>query len=208
VRRPDTEDASVSDLDITHLRYVGVAVPDHAAERRFVPHVWGLPEVAADEDAAYFAAESSPNPYVLRVRRAPERRLDVISFAVRNEAVVEAKAERLAASGVRLISEPHRLQEPGGGYGFRFFDIDGRTVEISSGVEERHARALARGESIPATLSHVVLHTPDVKKSVAFYEQRLGLRVSDWLGEFMGFLRCNSGTRLPQSRRVRDARPR
>jgi len=182
----------VPDSDITHLRYVGVAVPDYAAERGFVASVWGLPEVATDGESTYFAAEGSTDAYVYRVRRAPERRLDVISFAVRNEAAVDAKAAQLGAAGVKLISEPHRLEGPGGGYGFRFFDLDGRTVELSSRVEARPARALKRGESIPATLSHVVLHTPDIKKSVAFYEQHLGLRVSDWLGGFMAFLRCNS----------------
>lgn len=182
----------MSDLDITHLRYVGVGLPDHEAERRFIADVWGLPEVAKDGDSVYFAAASSPSAYVYRVRRAPERRLDLISFAVPSVAAVDAKAQQLVDSGVRLISQPDRLQEPGAGYGFRFFDIDGRTVEISSGVEERAARALVRGESIPATLTHVVLHTADVKKSMAFYERHLGLRVSDWLGEFMGFLRCNT----------------
>jgi len=182
----------VSADDIASLRYVGVGVPDFSGERNWVTSIWGLPEVALDGGTAYFAAASSPHAYVYRVRAAKEKRLDVIAFAVAGEAAVDARAERLAASGVKLISEPNRLAGPGGGYGFRFFDIDGRTVEISSGVAERSPRELNRGESIPATLTHVVLHTPDIKKSVAFYEKYLGLRVSDWLGEFMCFLRCNS----------------
>lgn len=181
----------MSDVDITHLRYLGLAVPDLGAERAFAAGIWGLPQVAADGDLAYFAAEGSPNAYILRLRSAPDRRLDVVSFAVRTERAVDARAERLASSGVKLICEPHRLQEPGGGYGFRFFDVDGRTVEISSDVADRPVRQLARGESIPATLTHVVLHTPSIRESVTFYEQHLGLRVSDWLGEFMCFLRCN-----------------
>ena len=37
-----------------------------------------------------------------------------------------------AAEGVQLVGEPGELQTAGGGYGFRFFDIDGRTIEISS----------------------------------------------------------------------------
>jgi catechol 2,3-dioxygenase-like lactoylglutathione lyase family enzyme len=182
----------VSADDIAYLRYVGVGVPDFSSERSWVARIWGLPEVALDGDTAYFAAASSPNAYVFRVRAAKERRLDVIAFAVASESAVDAKAERLAASGAKLISEPNRLAGPGGGYGFRFFDVDGRTLEISCGVAERSARDLNRGESIPATLTHVVLHTPDIRKSVAFYEKHLGLRVSDWLGEFMCFLRCNS----------------
>lgn len=177
---------------ITHMRYVGVAVPDFATERGFVRGIWGLPEIAAGGETAYFAAEGSPDPYVFRVRAAEEKRLDVMAFGIGSPSAVDAMAERLARASVRLISEPHRLEGPGGGYGFRFFDLDGRTIEVSSGVTERTARALGRGESIPATLSHVVLHTPDIKKSVAFYEQHLGFRVSDWLGDFMCFLRCNS----------------
>jgi catechol 2,3-dioxygenase-like lactoylglutathione lyase family enzyme len=182
----------MSPNDVMCLRYVGVGVPDLRSERSWVANVWGLPEVAIDGDTAYFAATSSPNAYVYRVRAAEQRRLDVIAFAVASESAVDAKAERLAASGVKLLCEPQRLGGPGGGYGFRFFDLDGRTVEISSGVSERAPRTLDRGESIPATLTHVVLHTPDIKKSVAFYENHLGLRVSDWIGEFMCFLRCNT----------------
>lgn len=182
----------MADERVTHIRYVGVAVPDFDRERTFLGEQWGLPQIAWDGDTAYFAAEGSREQFVFRLRKAAEKRLDVLSLAVADEAAVEARATRLEQAGVRLISQPGRVDGPGGGYGFRFFDVDGRTVEISSDVAERSARALARGESIPATLSHVVLHTPDLKKSVAFYEEHLGLRVSDWLGNFMCFLRCNS----------------
>ena len=40
----------------------------------------------------------------------------------------------------RLITEPGALATPGGGYGFRFFDNEGRTVEISADVEVRRHR--------------------------------------------------------------------
>jgi 2,3-dihydroxy-p-cumate/2,3-dihydroxybenzoate 3,4-dioxygenase len=41
-------------------------------------------------------------------------------------------------------------------------------------------------------LSHVVLHAADVAASAAFYERTLGLRTSDWLAQFMCFLRCDT----------------
>lgn len=177
---------------VISLRYIGLAVPDFASERGFVGTTWGLREVTTDGDTAYFAAESSPEAYVFRLRKAAERRLDVISFAACDDTAVDTRAQRLEAGGIKLISAPHRLQGPGGGYGFRFFDLDGRAVEISCGVAEHPTRQLGGGESIPATLSHVVLHTPDVAKAAAFYEEFLGFRVSDWLGNFMCFLRCNA----------------
>jgi catechol-2,3-dioxygenase len=37
-----------------------------------------------------------------------------------------------------------------------------------------------------------VLHSPQIKQLEAFYTDVLGFRLSDWIGEFMVFLRCNS----------------
>ncbi|HEY6456341.1 MAG TPA: VOC family protein [Steroidobacteraceae bacterium] len=180
------------DNRVSNLRYIGLAVPDYDSERAFVGGSWGLREIAADDGTAYFAAAGSANAYVLRLRKAAERRMDVIAFAVRDEDAVDTRARLVQGGGTELICGPHRLDSPGAGYGFRFFDSDGRTVEVSSGVTERPARELGEGESIPAVLSHVVLHSPDIQKTVAFYEQFLGLRVSDWIGNFMCFLRCNT----------------
>ena len=176
---------------VVALRHLALAVPDFEAERRFMGGAWGLKEVEAGAEMAHFAAEGSADPFVLRLRKADERRLDVIAFAATDEASVDAMAQRMAAAGVKLIREPGPIEGPGGGYGFRFFDLDGRPIEVSANVVERAARELDRGESIPATLSHVVLHTPDVRKAADFYVQHLGFRVSDWLGDFMCFLRCN-----------------
>ncbi len=177
---------------VTGLRHLGLAVPDFATERAFMGGAWGLRETSGGGDAAYLAAEGSPEPFVVRLRKADQRRLDVIAFSAADEGAVDAMAQSLASAGVKLISEPAPLASPGGGYGFRFFDLDGRPIEVSAKVQERAARELDRGESIPASLSHVVLHTPDVKKAADFYVQHLGFRVSDWLGDFMCFLRCNS----------------
>jgi catechol 2,3-dioxygenase-like lactoylglutathione lyase family enzyme len=181
----------MSEPRVTKLRYVGLAGPDFATERNFLREPWGLPEVAADGQLAYFRAEGSTEPFITRWRGAAARGLDVIGFAADSRADVDALARKLARAGVKPISEPHRLDSPGGGYGFRCFDGDGHALEISSDVAPVPARALNRGESIPAMLSHVVLHTPDLKKAVAFYEEQLGFKVSDWLGDFMSFLRCN-----------------
>ena len=36
-----------------------------------------------------------------------------------------------------------------------------------------------------------MLHSPNVRGLQKFYEDALGFRLSDWVGEFMVFLRCN-----------------
>jgi catechol 2,3-dioxygenase-like lactoylglutathione lyase family enzyme len=83
------------------------------------------------------------------------------------------------------------LTEPGGGYGFRFFSPDGLPFEISADVARGSSRELQRWEGIPQKISHIVLHSPNPKAAVQFFCDVLGFRLSDWLGDFMAFLRCN-----------------
>ncbi|WP_113699322.1 VOC family protein [Nonomuraea lactucae] len=177
---------------ITHLRHVGIAVPDYEPAVEFNRGVWGLTPVADDDGVSFFAAEASPEQYILRVRRAPEKRLDLIAFGAEDAASVDALAERLIAAEVRIEREPGELDTPGGGYGLRFFDPEGRLIEISSDVEQRAARPLEPRESIPRRLSHVVINSVDILNTKAFYERHLGFRLSDWLEDKMCFMRTRA----------------
>jgi catechol 2,3-dioxygenase-like lactoylglutathione lyase family enzyme len=175
---------------ITHLRHVDQAVPDFARQVDFYTSVWGLTQVSGDTGVAFLAAEGSPEQYVLRLR-AGDKRLDLIAFGAESPAHVDELSTRLAAAGVRLVSEPGPLGTPGGGYGFRFFDVDGRTIEVSSDVAVRAHRRVAESESIPVRLSHVVLNSPDIDATRDWYATHLGFRLSDSLGGVMHFMRCN-----------------
>jgi len=177
---------------VNEIRFVGYAVPDLEAERRFYADVWGLEEVAAKDGLLYFAAAGSPEHHVVRLRQSDVRRVDVIAWAAASRADVDALFEQAKGAGARIIFEPRTLTGPGGGYGFRCFDPDGQTLEISAEVERTPVRALAPVDAVPARISHVVLHSPDHKQAVDFYERAFGFRVSDWLGDFMCFLRCNA----------------
>src|SRR3954466_12998557 len=127
---------------ITHLRHVDLAVTDYETQRTFYKDTWGLTEVGTDGNLSYLAAEGSPEQYVIRLRQSDDKRLDLISFGAEGPEAVDALAAGLAAQGVQLVGEPDKLQTAGGGYGFRFFDIDGRTVEISAEVATRQHRAI------------------------------------------------------------------
>ena len=105
---------------ITHIRHVDIAVPDYDAQVEFYGTLWGLTEVGGETGLRYFAAEGSPEQYIVRVRRAGEKRLDLVSYGAADRASVDELAARLGTAGVQLVSEPDVLQTPGGGYGFRF----------------------------------------------------------------------------------------
>ncbi|MFG2937806.1 VOC family protein [Streptomyces sp. NPDC048282] len=182
---------------ITHLRHVDLAVPDHAKQLDFYTDIWGLTAEHSDSGLTFLAAEGSPEQYVVRLRQAEDKRIDLIAFGAADAAAVDTLAERLGSAGVQLISEPDALRTPGGGYGFRFFDNEGRAVEISSDVAVRAHRVIEPGESVPVRLSHVVINSAVPEETRAFYEKHLAFALSDTLmhprmGEMMWFMRVNS----------------
>lgn len=182
---------------ITHLRHVDLAVPDYERQLEFYTTMWGLTAETTDTGIAFLAAEGSPEQYQVRLRQAGEKRLDLIAFGAASAADVDTLAANLASDGVTLVSEPGVMDTPGGGYGFRFFDNEGRTVEVSADVAVRAHRKIEEGESIPVKLSHVVINSPNPEQTVAFYDRHLAFSLSDTLfsphmGEVMWFLRTNA----------------
>jgi catechol 2,3-dioxygenase-like lactoylglutathione lyase family enzyme len=176
---------------VTEIRYVGYGVKDIESERRFYTEVWGLEPVPSDDGLHWFKTQGHDEHHVVRLRAAADNRIDVIALAAATRADVDALAARVRSAGAKLIHEPRALQSPGGGYGFRFFSPDGMPFEISSDVARGGARPVARWDGLPVKISHIVLHSPKHKEATQFMIDVLGFRLSDWLGDFMAFLRCN-----------------
>ena len=182
---------------VTHLRHVDLAVPDFDRQLDFYTGLWGLTQVHSDDGIAFLAAEGSPEQYIVRLRKATDKRLDLFSFGASTPADVDALAAGLGRDGVSLINEPGTLQTPGGGYGFRFFDVDGRTIEVSANVQVRAHRAIEEAEAIPVRLSHVVVNSSNPEGTLAFYQKHLSFSLSATLmhprmGNMMWFTRCNN----------------
>jgi len=176
---------------VNEIRFVGYAMPDLESERAFYRDKWGLTEAAEQDGMVYFAAAGHDEPFVVRLRQSQGRRVDVIALATANRADVDELHRKVEAHGCRIVHPPRELTGFGGGYGFRFFSKDGLPFEISSDVRRGKARPLSRWEGIPQKISHIVLHSPDHKGMAQFFIDVLGFRLSDWLGDFMAFLRCN-----------------
>ena len=177
---------------VTEIRYIGYGVEDFEAERKFYSDDWGLIEVAAEDGLAWFKTHGHDEHHVVRLRRADVNHIDVIALAADSEGDVGTLYDAVAGSGCRIVHSPRSLAAPGGGYGFRFFSPDGLPFEVSANVERLGKRPMDRWEGMPVKISHAVLHSPDHQAAVRFFTDVLGFRVSDWLGDFMCFLRCNS----------------
>ena len=177
---------------ISEIRYVGYGVADLASEAAFYGQVWGLQSVPSADGMLYFKTTGHDEHHVVRLRQAGANRIDVIALAADTRADVDALAEKARASGVKMIHEPRELNGPGGGYGFRCFSPDGLPFEISSDVARSDSETVARWDGVPIKISHIVMHSPDHQALSAWFVEVLGFKISDWLGDFMCFLRCNS----------------
>lgn len=177
---------------VTEIRYVGYSVVDYDAEVAFYTDVWGLERVPTDDGMAWFKAQGHDEHHVARLRKGDTNRVDVIAFAADTRADVDALCVRVAETGGKIVQAPCDLTSPGGGYGFRFFSPDGLLFEISSDVARGDKRDVVRWEAVPVKISHIVLHSPQHKEATQWFVDVLGFKLSDWLGDFMSFLRCNS----------------
>jgi len=177
---------------VTEIRHVALAVPDLEAERAFYVEQWGLKQVAEQNGCVYLAAQGHDELFVVRLRQAAQRSVDAVSLAADSDADVDALFDKVVAAGCRIVFAPRALTQPGGGYGFRFFNPDGMPLEISSGVARGEARPLEPREAIPVKISHIVFHSPQHKAATQFFIDVLGFRLSDWIGDFMSLIRCNS----------------
>ncbi len=175
---------------ITHVRYVGLGVADLDSGLGYYRDLWGLTPTETQSGLVFLGADGSSDPYALRLRATEQNQIDLVSFGVPTRSDVDWYAARLLGRNVQLITEPHTLDAPGGGYGFRFFDpVEGRTLEIAAEWTPKQARRISVGEHVPTGLSHVVLNSARMAELVDFFSDALGFFQSDYLEDVMVFLK-------------------
>jgi catechol-2,3-dioxygenase len=171
------------------LRSVQLRVPTLTESADFYSDVWGLGLVERDRDDAWLRGTGT-NHHILQLTRAERNGLGKISFAIRTRAEVDEAARRLEKLGVPMLFGPGPLDQVGAGYGLHFVDPEGRIIEFAA---DMHSVApLSADAAKPLNVTHVVLNTVDIDRSVAWYTRVLGMRVSDWSEHQMAFLRCNT----------------
>ena len=121
-------------IRIRALRHLAVVSREFDRSREFYGELWGLEEVAdaaPRDDVAVFRG-SGPEHHILELHRGPVNGIHHICWAVPSPAEVDAAAEQLQRSGVTILAEPDRSQDPGLGYRVRFLDLEGRVLEIAA----------------------------------------------------------------------------
>ena len=192
VRRKDT--TAVHSLH----RFV-FSVPDLKAAVDFYD-AFGL-DVREAEGRADLYTERHPQRWASIYQRPGPKQLEYVSFGMYAEDA-DALAKRLAQKGVATIA-PHALADE---QGMWIRDPEGTPVQIvvaskvSPSVKSTGSAPViapgrgaaptrsATGDVHPRRLSHILLFSSDVLRSVRFYTDVLGLRLSDQSGDVIAFL--------------------
>lgn len=171
------------------LRFVELCTTALDDSADFYAGAWGLNTVERDHDRAWLRG-TGPEHHILQLTEAPKNGLGRISFAVATPAEIDEAARRLEARNIPIVFGPAPSENAGAGYSLQFLDPEGRIIELLAdfwAVPE-----LRNDDAVPQSLAHVVLNTSDIDRSVDFYRDVLGMRVSDWSEHQMAFMRCNS----------------
>lgn len=184
-------------MDIRSLGYIGIDVTDLGEWREYA-EILGCMVV---EDGDGFEIKVDDRPY--RVRVHSDQATDGLAYAgwelPGNEALEQAAAELAAAGFTTKAGSAEECAERRVRSMVRTTDPAGFELELFCGPIYDHEPFVSPAgvtgfETGPQGMGHIVLGTPILAESVAFYTQILGFRVSDYWrpGEDdVVFLRCN-----------------
>ncbi|HLI26279.1 MAG TPA: VOC family protein [Chloroflexota bacterium] len=176
-------------IKVTRLAHVGLRATDLSQQAAFYIDRWGL-ERTEEHGRALFLRAAGPAHHVLTLHEGGHG-LDHVAFEVAHPDDIERAAELLSRQGIAIVTPPTRELEPGIAKAIRFADPEGNVVELVAGVDQVRDPYGPR-DVTPQALNHVVLWANDRPAMEAFYRDLLGFKLSDNIGNFMTFWRCNA----------------
>jgi catechol 2,3-dioxygenase len=173
---------------IKAIGHVGLQVPDLDASVHWATTVMGLREVTREGGTAYLTHGGVHHS--LLYSQAGEAALDHIALEAQDEQSMDQLRDRLAKSGVAMVSD--RREEPGVETAIWFRGPAGHLFEVFTGMAHDEARHTGSGVQ-PRKFGHPMLKCEDPRPTQEFLERVLGFRLSDDVGDgTLLFLRCNA----------------
>lgn len=175
-------------IGVDFLRGIAMCAPGMTESKSFYLDAWGLQDVPSDDGIVYLRGQGE-EPFIYALTDADYFGIDYINFGMNSSERLEQLYAQLKADGQDLLTDIQPMTTPGGGLGFFLRDPQNRRLRIVADVAVNTDAdpAFAR----PTKVSHVVLNTPNLKQTEAFFRDQLGFRLSDYYVERMSFMRCS-----------------
>jgi catechol 2,3-dioxygenase-like lactoylglutathione lyase family enzyme len=174
-------------IQIRRLGHATLTTPDLERQIAYYTDVIGLVLIERSKDRAVLACKLGLEAVALE--GGPANALARLSFQVAPGSDLTAVARELAKDGVK--TERRSGVTPGVAEALVFADPKGTQIEIFSDYVFAKDDGSTAG-IMPLKLGHVAYRVDDVQKTVKFYCDVLGFRVSDWRADDFAFLRCNT----------------
>lgn len=174
-------------INVLRIGHATFETPDLAKAVDYYTQVAGLALAARETDRAYLATKTGQ--LAIELRQGEQRRCSKLSFEVAANADFADLRRNLERHGI--ASEERRDSVPGLPRVLAFQDPKGTTIELFNEWSFLGNREPVAGVG-PLKLGHVAFMMADPKAMAEFYGQVLGFRVSDWIGDFFVFMRCNA----------------
>ncbi len=168
------------------MSHIALNVTDVERQLAFYTEMAGFSLTAVDDRGNAYLRCNTQHHSVMLIPSS-ESGVDHIALSVGGAAELDAAASALARAGISHDTSP---PEKGQGPAVRLRDPDGIVVELVGELEQAPAVYGPRAVQ-PRKFGHVTIHAKDIRQSMAFYEEVLGFRASDWLGDLLAWARCN-----------------
>lgn len=175
-------------INVAKLGYAELTTPDVGRMVAHYEEVLGLAVAATDNGTTYLSTGLDHHAIVLKPGSAPT--LDAVAYHLDPAATPGDVVAALEQHGVtaRISTDP----QPGIATAIDFTDPENNAITLVLADPSVGAPAIRRVGVTPDKLGHVARQVGDAKTIAAFYEDVLGFRWSDWVGDFFVFLRCNA----------------
>ena len=174
-------------VKVKRLGHATISTPDIEAQVDYYSRILGLSIIERTKDHVYLGSKQGLETIEL-VRGEPNE-LKRLSFQIAPGSDLGDVAKELQKMGLK----PERRSgvSPGVSDAVTILDSKGTPVDLFAEYQ------FAKQDAVPATfnilkLGHIAYRVHDVQKTVKFYTEVLGFRVSDWRGDFFVFMRCNT----------------
>jgi catechol 2,3-dioxygenase-like lactoylglutathione lyase family enzyme len=192
---------------IRSLLHIGMTVPNPEVGRAFY-ELFGL-EASFKNNDLIFRCQGRPQNQI-RLIEGPRKKLAYVSFGTDADGM-KSLAVRLERAGIRIEKSPFGaidglwFQDPHGDWvNVQLAEPEPSSLppaaEINApghyrriGTRACDAATLKTKKARPRRLGHLIKFTPDVNRSIAFYTEILGMKLSDRAYDILAFLRGASG---------------
>lgn len=148
--------------------------------------VIGLVVAVREKDRVFLASELGH--LAVELRRGSSVGCRKLAFEISPETDLGDATRELSKHGIR--AERSNDPAPGIANTLAFDDPKGTQIELFTTWNSLTQNQAAKGVQV-VKLGHVAYFTPDLPKVMDFYANVLGFKVSDWIGDYFVFMRCN-----------------